>query len=667
MRRFTARRGSARVMLAVSTLSVTAFGSPVRFGDRACDVACLGTNEAERCGADMNGGCDSPGGSSSCCVANGGVGCDNVSCQNIVCGFDQFCCSTAWDGICAGEAESLCGDLCSGDPQFGSIACGETVCGTCWAVAGTRDTDWFEFVLESTSVVTLAGSAEFPFEISILGADGIATCDSVTTLAGANGDDCRSATACATLTAGTWWALIHPASFNDLPCDSGSNEYSLTLQCGIPCGEPNCGLGAEHDCATTGTQYCTDTSCCQLVCNIDPSCCETAWDRACVAEACSNCGIPCTLTVGPDPREFDFVSIAAAVKAASDGSTILVAAGTYAGFDVVDKTISIIGVAGRNSTFIKPIDGPGTGTVILQGWGTKVSGFTFADNSSGIPASALLVMYSADITDCAFRNNVGGFYGGAVWLNSGLDVSFDRCAFEDNKSMGTSADSGGGAIWSAEGTQVFIHECEFRANTASARGGAILTYLGSLTILESSFCENNAAWDGAAIYLKNTTLDMVASVVDSNLNSSAIKAWNRPDIDATLTACLIRCNPEPQLDGQFELEGTSVCSTGCNEVICSLASQSAACGFDCNGNGNFDPGDVISGTSPDVNGNWIPDECECLADINGDSAVNGSDIAFILAAWGTDGGVVPASDITLDGIVDGADLAYVLGAWGACP
>ena len=45
---------------------------------------------------------------SDCCVAHPGVACSNSGCTAIVCGDDPFCCDTAWDNICAGEASSLC-------------------------------------------------------------------------------------------------------------------------------------------------------------------------------------------------------------------------------------------------------------------------------------------------------------------------------------------------------------------------------------------------------------------------------------------------------------------------------------------------------------------------------------------------------------------------------
>ena len=66
------------------------------------------------------------------------------------------------------------------------------------------------------------------------------------------------------------------------------------------------------------------------------------------------------------------------------------------------------------------------------------------------------------------------------------------------------------------------------------------------------------------------------------------------------------------------------------------------------------------------------DACEaplCRADITGDRAVNGDDLAIVLASWGlvTDAeGNVPTGDIDGSGAVGGDDLALLLGAWGWC-
>ena len=57
---------------------------------------------------------------------------------------------------------------------------------------------------------------------------------------------------------------------------------------------------------------------------------------------------------------------------------------------------------------------------------------------------------------------------------------------------------------------------------------------------------------------------------------------------------------------------------------------------------------------------------QCLADVNHDNFVNGSDLTAILSTWGTDGGSA-GGDINSDGTVNGLDLAFVLSGWGVCP
>ncbi len=54
---------------------------------------------------------------SNCCTpgGNGGLGCDNQACQDLICGQDAFCCNTSWDGICAGDAIDQCA-VCDGPP-----------------------------------------------------------------------------------------------------------------------------------------------------------------------------------------------------------------------------------------------------------------------------------------------------------------------------------------------------------------------------------------------------------------------------------------------------------------------------------------------------------------------------------------------------------------------
>ena len=43
-----------------------------------------------------------------CCYGGNAVGCNDATCESIVCAVDPFCCNVDWDSICSGEAQTLC-------------------------------------------------------------------------------------------------------------------------------------------------------------------------------------------------------------------------------------------------------------------------------------------------------------------------------------------------------------------------------------------------------------------------------------------------------------------------------------------------------------------------------------------------------------------------------
>lgn len=84
---------------------------------------------------------------------------------------------------------------------------------------------------------------------------------------------------------------------------------------------------------------------------------------------------------------------------------------------------------------------------------------------------------------------------------------------------------------------------------------------------------------------------------------------------------------------------------------------------DCNLNGVSDLSDISTGTSLDQNGDGVPDECGCNADLTGDGIVGGADLAQALSRWGSCAIACP-EDLTGDGAVAADDLALVLSSWG---
>ncbi len=78
-------------------------------GAPVCDNGvCEPGENAENCPGDCPGTSTCGAGAGSCGEANGTPGCDDVACCETVCGFDPFCCDTAWDELCVDVAAKNC-------------------------------------------------------------------------------------------------------------------------------------------------------------------------------------------------------------------------------------------------------------------------------------------------------------------------------------------------------------------------------------------------------------------------------------------------------------------------------------------------------------------------------------------------------------------------------
>ena len=92
---------------------------------------------------------------------------------------------------------------------------------------------------------------------------------------------------------------------------------------------------------------------------------------------------------------------------------------------------------------------------------------------------------------------------------------------------------------------------------------------------------------------------------------------------------------------------------------------------DCNHNGIPDDVDIEQGTSTDHNGNNIPDECDCVCDINQDGVIGIEDLLALLAAWGPCDEECPPTcpaDVDFDCVVGITDLVVLLSGYSCeCP
>lgn len=71
----------------------------------------------------------------------------------------------------------------------------------------------------------------------------------------------------------------------------------------------------------------------------------------------------------------------------------------------------------------------------------------------------------------------------------------------------------------------------------------------------------------------------------------------------------------------------------------------------------------------DVDGDLVPDACDCPGDLDASGTVDAADLAIVIGAWGQDGrqnSVQSAADIDGDGSVGAFDLSILLSMWGGC-
>lgn len=180
-----------------------------------------------------------------CCEAHTTPGCDDTGLMSCVCATDPYCCSTAWDAVCVGEAQSLCGVSCAPgsdccEPRT-TPGCSDTSLQACVCAADPYccATAWDQLCVGE--VETACGGSCAPPGPSC----GDGSCSTT--------EDCETC----------------PTDCGACPPPPGS------------CCEPGAGVGCDEPAVQT------------CVCAFDPYCCSTMWDSQCVQEARTSCDPTC--------------------------------------------------------------------------------------------------------------------------------------------------------------------------------------------------------------------------------------------------------------------------------------------------------------------------------------------------------------------------------------
>jgi len=223
-------------------------------------------------------GCGSPN-AGDCCLSHSTPFCNDATCCELVCAADDFCCLVRWDLACAILASENCADITCvcGKPDspgcftvHSGVGCSDQVCcdtvcsydsfccvvswdAACVDGAGVRCAEIPE--CQGTPFDPVYGSCFLPHPKTV-GCDDPNCCD----------ETCFADPRCCEIA----WDFVCAA-------------YA-TANCN------GCGDLLSGSCYSShGLPTCSDTKCCQIVCAVDPFCCEEQWDGACVDEAVARC------------------------------------------------------------------------------------------------------------------------------------------------------------------------------------------------------------------------------------------------------------------------------------------------------------------------------------------------------------------------------------------
>ena len=205
--------------------------------------------------------CGSPG-TGDCFSANGTAYCNDQTCCENVCASDAFCCNTEWDSLCAGAANEICcGGSDAGDcfSANGTPSCNE---GTCCEIVCALDPFCCDVEWDSACANQAANSCQ---------------------CGGSNAGDCFSAN-------GTPYCNNGTCCENVCASDAFCCNIEWDSLCASAADDICCGGSDAGDCfSANGTPSCNDGTCCEIVCTLDPFCCNVAWDSACASQAMNSC------------------------------------------------------------------------------------------------------------------------------------------------------------------------------------------------------------------------------------------------------------------------------------------------------------------------------------------------------------------------------------------
>lgn len=190
------------------------------------------------------------------------------------------------------------------------------------------------------------------------------------------------------------------------------------------------------------------------------------------------------------------------------------------------KTISVAEPGVSNYRIFKiglyePEDGAELISLTLKN-GTLIGENLLFDKAKNGYAAGIMACGDITLTNCTFQNLSGTKAGGALYTNKGVTGRFTNCTFTNNTS-----EAHGGAVCCSGSTNYFT-DCVFTGNTStgkSTNGGAIfLQNAGaSAEIINCTFTENTATNYGGAVEQNNNVTDGALKIVNTTFTNNTAK------------------------------------------------------------------------------------------------------------------------------------------------
>lgn len=253
------------------------------------------------CVALAPGNCATCNAANDCCSVTDTPGCSDAACCAAVCATDPHCCEVRWDYACVDDAAFVCPGLCPGPRECGTAShdcltvggpgCNDEVC--CAQVCAQRYRccwlQWDSLCVELAELFCYGSGCELPCdgrpEAEPCGTQvnggcfvpltGVSTCCYASGGVDCDDVDCLKAV-CA----------IDPFCCM-VAWDHICAEEALTL-----CPKL-CAIGSLGCCVPGAPLGCTDESCVDVVCAVDPVCCARSWDWICSSYALDLCPTTC--------------------------------------------------------------------------------------------------------------------------------------------------------------------------------------------------------------------------------------------------------------------------------------------------------------------------------------------------------------------------------------